>query len=153
MSNLIRSQFQAHPFHLVSPSPWPIFTCISLLTLTTTGVLTMHGFNNVEYFLYFALFTLISSMSFWFRDVISEGKFIYLLHINRNYIFNIIMFGFFLISACYLYGINTEPIYCIDGETENKLVKAAMAAVTPENVKSISPSVSGNTISLNTPKN
>jgi cytochrome c oxidase subunit 3 len=88
MSNLIRSQFQAHPFHLVSPSPWPIFTCISLLTLTTTGVLTMHGFNNVEYFLYFALFTLISSMSFWFRDVISEGKFIYLLHINRNYIFN-----------------------------------------------------------------
>jgi hypothetical protein len=60
------------------------------------------------------------------------------------------MFDFFLISACYLYGINTEPIYCIDGETENKLVKAAMAPVTPENVKSISPSVSGNTISLNT---
>lgn len=76
MSNLIRSQFQAHPFHLVSPSPWPIFTCISLLTLTTTGVLTMHGFNNVEYFLYFALFTLISSMSFWFRDVISEGTYL-----------------------------------------------------------------------------
>jgi hypothetical protein len=49
------------------------------------------------------------------------------------------MFDFFLISACYLYGINTEPIYCIDGETENKLVKAAMAPVTPENVKSISP--------------
>jgi len=38
MTNLIRSNFQAHPFHLVSPSPWPLFTCISLLTLTTAGV-------------------------------------------------------------------------------------------------------------------
>jgi hypothetical protein len=38
MTNLIRSNFQAHPFHLVSPSPWPLFTCIALLTLTTSGV-------------------------------------------------------------------------------------------------------------------
>ena len=38
MKNLIRSNFQAHPFHLVSPSPWPLFTCIALLTLTTSGV-------------------------------------------------------------------------------------------------------------------
>lgn len=37
MTNLTRSNFQAHPFHLVSPSPWPLFTCIALLTLTTTG--------------------------------------------------------------------------------------------------------------------
>jgi LAGLIDADG endonuclease len=37
MTNLTRSNFQAHPFHLVSPSLWPIFTCISLLTLTTSG--------------------------------------------------------------------------------------------------------------------
>jgi hypothetical protein len=38
MTNLIRSNFQAHPFHLVSPSPWPLFTCIALFTLTTSGV-------------------------------------------------------------------------------------------------------------------
>lgn len=76
MTNLIRSNFQAHPFHLVSPSPWPILTCISLLTLTTTGVLTMHSFNSAEYFLYLAFFTLISSMSLWFRDVISEGTYL-----------------------------------------------------------------------------
>ena len=73
MTNLIRSNFQAHPFHLVSPSPWPIYTCISLLTLTTTGVLTMHGFSNARDFFFLALITLISSMSFWFRDIISEG--------------------------------------------------------------------------------
>lgn len=74
MSNLNRSAFQGHPFHLVSPSPWPIFTCISLLTLTTSGVLTMHGFSYAGYWLPAAFLLLVSSMSFWFRDVVSEGR-------------------------------------------------------------------------------
>lgn len=73
MTNITRSNFQSHPFHLVSPSPWPASTSVSLLTLTTTGVLTMHGFINAQYYLYLALFNLISCMSFWFRDIISEG--------------------------------------------------------------------------------
>lgn len=76
MTNLVRSNFQAHPFHLVSPSPWPIFTCISLLALTTSGVLTMHGFSLAQYFLYMALLLVIFSMSFWFRDVISEATYL-----------------------------------------------------------------------------
>ena len=33
MTNLTRSTFQAHPFHLVSPSPWPVYTCISLFAI------------------------------------------------------------------------------------------------------------------------
>jgi hypothetical protein len=74
--NIHRSNFQAHPFHLVSPSPWPLYTSISLLTLTTSGVLSFHGFNNSEYFLTLAFFTLVLSMSFWFRDIISEGTYI-----------------------------------------------------------------------------
>ena len=76
MTNLTRSTFQAHPFHLVSPSPWPIYTCISLLTLTTSGVLSMHGFNNAGYFLTLAFILVVSSMSFWFRDVISEATYL-----------------------------------------------------------------------------
>jgi len=76
MSNLHRSNFQGHPFHLVSPSPWPLFTCISLLSLTTSGVLTMHGFSNSEYWLPCALICLVSSMAFWWRDVISEGTYL-----------------------------------------------------------------------------
>jgi hypothetical protein len=68
-----RSNFQAHPFHLVSPSPWPLFTSISLLTLTTSAVSTFHGFSNAEYFMGIALITVIYTMSLWFRDIISEG--------------------------------------------------------------------------------
>ena len=76
MTHLIRSNFQAHPFHLVSPSPWPVLTCLSLLTLTCSGVLTMHGFPFVKIALMFALLLVTFSMSFWFRDIISEGTYI-----------------------------------------------------------------------------
>jgi cytochrome c oxidase subunit 3 len=76
MTYSIRNKFQGHPYHLVSPSLWPICTSIALFSLTTSLVLTMHSFNDASYFLYFALFTLISSMSLWFRDVISEGTYL-----------------------------------------------------------------------------
>lgn len=76
MSNLNRSIFQGHPFHLVSPSPWPVFTCVSLLTLTTSGVLTMHSFQHAGYWLFFAFTLVVSSMFLWFRDVISEGTYL-----------------------------------------------------------------------------
>ena len=76
MSNLTRSSFQAHPFHLVSPSPWPIYAGLNLLSLTTTGVLTMHGFSFAYVFFYMALISVIYSMSLWFRDIISEGTYL-----------------------------------------------------------------------------
>ena len=76
MPNQNRSNFQGHPFHLVSPSPWPILTCVALLTLTTTGVCTMHGFSHASSFLPFALIAVIMSMFLWFRDVISEGTYL-----------------------------------------------------------------------------
>jgi len=34
----------------------------------------MHGFSNANYFLTIAFISVVSSMSFWWRDVISEGK-------------------------------------------------------------------------------
>lgn len=74
MTNLKRSEFQAHPFHLVSPSLWPLNCCIALLSLTTAGVSTMHSFISAYNLVFLALLSLILSMSFWFRDVISEGK-------------------------------------------------------------------------------
>ena len=76
MTNLTRSLFQAHPFHLVSPSPWPLNTSFSLLSLTFSAVLTFQGFVQGVYILYLALISVISCMSFWFRDVISEGTYL-----------------------------------------------------------------------------
>ena len=83
MTNLVRSNFQAHPFHLVSPSPWPVFTSICLLALTTSGVLCMHGFSFVKGFfyigyiyidfLYIALHLRILTMSFCYGKIKSQN--------------------------------------------------------------------------------
>ncbi len=74
MSKKDRSGFKDHPFHLVDPSPWPLFTCASLLGLTSNTSLSMHNFSNSHYLVYLSLLVLVASMSFWFRDIITEGK-------------------------------------------------------------------------------
>lgn len=105
MTNITRSNFQAHPFHLVSPSPWPINTSTSLLTLTTSTVLTMHGFILAVYFLITAFISLIFSMSLWFRDVISEGTYLgnHTLAVQRGLNMGI---GLFIVSeALFFLGI------------------------------------------------
>lgn len=84
MLNLNRSNFQAHPFHLVSPSPWPLYTSISLLSLTTSAVLSFHGFAYAENNLFLSISSLVLSMSFWFRDIIAEGK----LNLGSKILFN-----------------------------------------------------------------
>lgn len=76
MTTLTRSNFQDHPFHLVSPSPWPLYTSISLFNLTVNGALSMHLFNNSYIFFFIALATVISSMALWFRDIVSEGTYL-----------------------------------------------------------------------------
>lgn len=76
MTHITRADFQAHPFHLVSPSPWPLLTCLSLLTLTTSGVSTMHNYAHAKIILSLGFLSLVLSMSLWFRDVISEGTYL-----------------------------------------------------------------------------
>jgi cytochrome c oxidase subunit 3 len=76
LTNLTRSNFQAHPFHLVSPSPWPLYTSFCLLAVTFSAVLSFHSFTHAINILMIALISLIYSMSLWFRDVISEGTYL-----------------------------------------------------------------------------
>lgn len=73
---ITKFNYQRHPYHLVSPSPWPLNTSISLFTLTLTGVLTMHGFSKAGYILIIAFLNLILSMSLWFKDIASEATFL-----------------------------------------------------------------------------
>lgn len=76
MSILNRSSFQDHPFHLVSPSPWPLYTSICLLSLTCNAALSMHSFEQSYLLVYAAAVLVLLSMSLWFRDVITEGSFL-----------------------------------------------------------------------------
>jgi len=75
-TNIKTIDYQPHPFHMVSPSPWPILTSISLLTLTSSGALTMHAFENLSTAFFISLFMVAYSMGLWFRDVIAEGTYL-----------------------------------------------------------------------------
>lgn len=76
MTNLIRSNFQSHPFHLVSPSPWPAKTSLSLFAITTSGVSSMQGFHVSSYIFIVSFMSVVICMSLWFRDIISEATYL-----------------------------------------------------------------------------
>lgn len=76
MINLIRGNFQQHPYHLVSPSAWPVFTSFSLGGLAASGGISMHYFHNSYIVLYMATVIVIMTMVLWFRDIIAEGTFL-----------------------------------------------------------------------------
>lgn len=76
MTNLIRSNFQAHPFHLVSPSPWPLATSFTLFSAALSGVLSFHSYASAIIVLYASLLSVVYCMGLWFRDVISEGTYL-----------------------------------------------------------------------------
>jgi cytochrome c oxidase subunit 3 len=70
-----RGQFQAHPYHLVEPSPWPLLTSFALLGLTFPSVLYFHGYNTLVLVLIGFLST-VTAMILWFRDVSAEGSYL-----------------------------------------------------------------------------
>jgi cytochrome c oxidase subunit 3 len=76
MKIAVRNNFQSHPFHLVSPSLWPIVTCIALYILTTSAASTFHNFSNAGSILSIGIITVMGSMAFWWRDVISEATYL-----------------------------------------------------------------------------
>ena len=74
MKNTISvKQFQFFPFHLVTPSPWPILVSFSLLTLTTGAVSYIHGYYLGGYILSLGFIITTLGMSLWLRDIITEG--------------------------------------------------------------------------------
>lgn len=76
MNNINRSQYQAFPYHLVEPSPWPILTSFALLTLTISAVLYFHGFVHGGELLFLGFVLTAGGMTLWFRDVITEGTYL-----------------------------------------------------------------------------
>jgi len=64
-----------HPYHLVDPSPWPLFASFSAFMTTVGGVMYMHSYQGGGYVLSFGLSMVIYSMFVWWRDVIREATY------------------------------------------------------------------------------
>ncbi len=61
-----------HDYHLVDPSPWPIYVSFSCLVLAIGAVYYMH--SDVSWGMYLGLALLIYGAYMWFRDVVIEAE-------------------------------------------------------------------------------
>lgn len=62
---------QRHGLHIVSASPWPLYSALSAFLFVLGMVLWMHNFTSIP--LISGIICLISTFIFWFRDIIREN--------------------------------------------------------------------------------
>lgn len=70
----MKKNIQAHPFHLVEPSPWPLASSLALLITTISAVMYFNNYANGGLLLTLGLISTVLSMSLWFRDIIIEAR-------------------------------------------------------------------------------
>src|SRR5690606_41697863 len=63
------------PYHLVDPSPWPIFMSFSVFNLVIGLVAYMHRFDGSSFQLVLGILNVLSILALWWWDVIREGTF------------------------------------------------------------------------------
>jgi len=63
-----------HLFHLVDPSPWPLFAALGAFLVTTNAVLFFHEFDSGSLLFYSFIYLAVTS-AYWWRDVIREATF------------------------------------------------------------------------------
>lgn len=85
---------QTHPFHLVNPSPWPLFASLACLVTTTGGVMFMHRYEDGVAIFLFGLSMIIYAMFVWWRDIIREATFegYHTIVVQKGLRFGVILF-------------------------------------------------------------
>lgn len=64
-----------HLYHLVDPSPWPVYTATGALSFLIGVVMYLHSYLNGLFVLLFALFVLVLCMGVWWRDIVREATY------------------------------------------------------------------------------
>jgi len=91
---ILKNKFQAFPYHLVEPSPWPIVTSLSLLIVTVSAVMYFQGFPNGGKLLALGFILTAFGMILWFRDVIIEGTYLgnHTLEVQKGIEIGVVLF-------------------------------------------------------------
>jgi cytochrome c oxidase subunit 3 len=69
-----RTLYQGQPGHLVTPSPWPLLTAVSLFSLALSNGLWRHGYPAGQTLVFLSLTSVVLVRCLWFRDVDAEGS-------------------------------------------------------------------------------
>lgn len=93
---------QKHSFHLVDPSPWPIFASLGFWGFTTGLVGWFHGYDYAELLATLSILSLVYVSIVWWRDVLRES--VYQGHHTKN-VQKGIMYGMilFIVSEIMLF--------------------------------------------------
>ena len=94
----------AHPYHVVSPSPWPMASSIATINTIITLALSMHGYiPSDSHLLLITVIVLLISIVLWLRDTVIEGSYLgdHTLMVRRGfgYGFNLFVLSEVLIFA------------------------------------------------------
>jgi len=71
--NNVVTEYESHPFHIVDPSPWPLFTSIALYSTALGFIVYFHNFFLGKQQLLFSIFSVIICLTAWFNDIIRES--------------------------------------------------------------------------------
>lgn len=71
-----------HTFHIVDNSPWPIALSLCLIVVAVGFVMLVHEIKFGGYMFSLGLVLVLSVMTFWLQDVVTEGT--YLGHHTKN---------------------------------------------------------------------
>jgi heme/copper-type cytochrome/quinol oxidase subunit 3 len=91
--NVNRNAFEQHPYHLVNPSPWPLYTSISLGNCALSFLLYFNYYKNSTFYVLLSLFVFTFFLMRWFTDVVVESTF---EGFHTRAVQNGIRFGFIL---------------------------------------------------------
>lgn len=64
-----------HAYHLVDPSPWPLFSTISVFLFLSGLVLYMHSYKHGGEILFLSFNLILYSIICWWRDIIRESTY------------------------------------------------------------------------------
>lgn len=66
---------EKHPFHLVDPSPWPLYVSINALSIAVSFILYFGNFEAGFISIVFSIGSLLNTMYSWFFDIVTESTF------------------------------------------------------------------------------
>ena len=75
MSETTMKVVQRHPYHLVDPSPWPLFASTGALSMTFGGVMWFHSYTGGGFFTITGMLFVFFCMFTWWRDIVREATF------------------------------------------------------------------------------
>ncbi len=65
---------QAHPYHLVAPSPWPVLGAFGALILAVGAIMGMHDIEGWQPVFGAGMLLILFTMLVWWRDVVREAE-------------------------------------------------------------------------------